>query len=452
MPAGSVQCVVTSPPYWGLRDYKIPPAIWGGDPACEHSWDTETVATEVSGGNWAQTTNGRGEVQGDASEFRRVTGGSVQRATCRQCGAWLGCLGLEETPAAYVAHLVEVFEEARRVLRADGTVWLNLGDSYAQSGGCGQQGATSERVGRSNVESQKKAGPQRPPMGLKAKDLIGIPWRVALALQAAGWYLRSEIIWQKKSPMPESVRDRPTRAHEHVFLLTAGERYFYDNVASSEVAQHPGDNTNKDRARAFSRRRKTNTEPRQNGMDGDDNELCLTRNMRTVWSLSSEGFAGAHFATFPVALPLKCLSAGISEHGCCVHCGAPWQRVTKRERVPTRPATRSKVEPSAADLGRTSDAAMVVGNRDPKRHITRLETTGWRPTCECGDLLYFGCLVLDPFCGSGSSGVAAVRLGCRFVGLEVGEQYIDMAAGRIGSLGRWRGTEQTVAGQRSLFE
>ena len=185
----------------------------------------------------AVATNGRGEPQESKRARSREDGGWTrieQGQFCVSCGAWLGCLGLEPTPDLYIAHLVLVFEEVRRVLRRDGTLWLNLGDCYAQSGGNGKQGETSQRLGRSNAAAQQKRGPQAPPPGLKAKDLCMIPARVALALQASGWYLRSDIIWSKTNPMPESTQDRPTKSHEYVFLLAKSEKYFYDAEAIRE--------------------------------------------------------------------------------------------------------------------------------------------------------------------------------------------------------------------------
>lgn len=231
--AQSIQCCVTSPPYWGLRDYGT--ARWkGGNPACDHA---------------ARRNHSPGEKQAtQIGSSRDKTGGD-----CRKCGARRidAQMGLEPTPEEYVAHMVEVFREVRRVLRNDGTLWLNLGDSYATGGGkvgeCpggGTQGARWAGRGM-NTKQPKWANalgpicqPNRMPLhGLKPKDLVGIPWRVAFALQADGWYLRSDIIWAKPNPMPESVTDRPTKAHEYLFLLAKSERYYYDAAAIKEPCQ-----------------------------------------------------------------------------------------------------------------------------------------------------------------------------------------------------------------------
>jgi len=248
--AGTFRCCVTSPPYWGLRDYGIP-----------------------------------------------------------------GQIGAEEELGTYVEELVAVFAEVRRVLTEDGTLWLNIGDSYT----------SGNRTWRdSDKKNPARAMSYRPPTpaGLKPKDLIGVPWRVAFALQADGWYLRSEIIWHKPNCQPESVRDRPTRAHEHIFLLSKAARYYYNHEAVKERA------------------------------NGGKHK----RNRRTVWSINTEPFPGAHFATFPPGLVEPCIRAGTTEQD----------------------------------------------------------------------------LVLDPFLGSGTTGEVALRLGRRFVGIELNDDYVMIALRRLG--------------------
>jgi len=246
LPDRSVQCCVTSPPYWGLRDYG-------------HE----------------------------------------------------GQIGLEPTPEAYVAKMVEVFREVRRVLREDGTLWLNLGDSYArQAGDDSKKDPTSQATGFANVIAAgcAKKGNNIPPPGLKPKDLIGIPWRVAFALQADGWWLRQDIIWAKPNPMPESVTDRCTKAHEYVFLLTKSERYFYDADAVSEAV-----------AASSVERLSQTTLAIQGGSDrvpGKTNGPMKavggtsTRNRRSVWTITTKPYSEAHFATFPPELPRLCILAG----------------------------------------------------------------------------------------------------------------------------------------------
>ena len=240
--AGSVQTCVTSPPYWGLRDY------------------------------------------GHA-----------------------GQIGLEPTPAEYVAEMVAVFREVRRVLRDDGTLWLNLGDSYNAAGRNGHGTRQGFKQG-TNRASAAGADHTRPSDAtLKPKDLVGIPWRVAFALQADGWYLRSEIIWHKLNPMPESVRDRPTKAHEQIFLLSKNEQYFYDADAIAEKSAYPGDN----RAARTDTRKQVDPMCMDNGSRArTGNPTGDTRNKRSVWTVATQPFKEAHFATFPPALIEPCILAG----------------------------------------------------------------------------------------------------------------------------------------------
>jgi DNA modification methylase len=221
----SVHCVVTSPPYWGLRDYGT--ATWvGGDEGCDHK---ETVARHDGGRSRVDGFNGSARADSDK-------GAMNFRDACGKCGAVRqdSQLGLEPTPEAFVANMVAVFREVRRVLRKDGTLWLNLGDSYATQGAGAAYGWTNGKTSERDKETMSAYKAGALPPGLKPKDLVGIPWRVAFALQADGWYLRSDIIWAKPNPMPESVTDRPTKAHEYLFLLTKSPRYYYDADAVRE--------------------------------------------------------------------------------------------------------------------------------------------------------------------------------------------------------------------------
>jgi len=252
LPDQSVNCCVTSPPYWGLRDYGIPPSIWGGNPACEHEWGERYEVHDEREAPINGKTRTTDRFYGD--ESRRFDGNHQKHtagAFCIRCGAWRGAFGLEPTPALYVEHAVMVFREARRVLRDDGTLWLNLGDSYAtgagkaSSPGGGMQGERFKESGPSGYRgahdiSGKHAEnasipnfqPNRMPQeGLKPKDLCEIPSDVVRALRTDGWWLRSRIPWLKRNAMPESTKDRPTTAVEYVFLLSKSERYYYDGEA-----------------------------------------------------------------------------------------------------------------------------------------------------------------------------------------------------------------------------
>jgi DNA modification methylase len=324
LPAESVQCCVTSPPYWGLRDYGLEPQVWGGEEGCPgHEWGDEK---EVPCGNAPSdkstltTNSGNGPKEGDKFHSSMASTASTG-SFCRLCGAWRGSYGLEPTIELYVQHTVEIFREVRRVLRNDGVLFLNLGDSYYGGGGAHQDhhanpgiSKSAERNGVPKSRGERgpgKAltthnGPNRQFQdGLKPKDLCMIPARVALALQADGWYLRSEITWCKTSPMPESVTDRPTSATEKVFMLTKSAKYFYNAEAARvpSVKGAAGSRFDVGKTGAHQLGRAQAGERKENG----------TRNLWNYWILGPEPFKGAHFAVFPAELVRRCIAAGSKE-------------------------------------------------------------------------------------------------------------------------------------------
>lgn len=282
MPKDSVDCIVTSPPYYGLRDYGV-----------------------------------------------------------------VGQIGLEETPREYVTRLVSVFHEAVRVLKADGTLWLNLADSYASHPSWGR-GGHSQLRGRKHDQAQITAAADHRRFDRPVKNLLGIPWRVAFALQDDGWILRSEIIWHASNKMPESVTDRPTRAHESVFLLARNGRYYYD----ADAVRQPLAESSVRRLR-----QDVDSQPGSSRVPGKTHGPMKAvgsmrgRNLRDVWDINTTPFTGAHFATYPEALPATCIQAGC------------------------------------------------------------------RP----------GGVVLDPFSGSGTTGLAALKAGCRYVGIDISRDYLDLS-------------------------
>ncbi|WP_137137339.1 DNA-methyltransferase [Pseudomonas asiatica] len=218
-----------------------------------------------------------------------------------------GQIGLEPTPDEFVQALVKVFREVRRVLRDDGTLWLNLGDSYASTAP-GTRNAPQTKGSKSNPEQWGNFRPDLRRHGIKPKDLIGIPWRVAFALQADGWYLRQDIIWHKPNPMPESVRDRCTKAHEYIFLLSKSQRYHFD----ADLIREPADSSSRGKSHSFSRTTQTTPPPgtpRQHRKDRDEVDYQGVRNRRSVWSVPTKPYKGAHFATFPADLIRPCVLA-----------------------------------------------------------------------------------------------------------------------------------------------
>lgn len=303
LPDASVHTCVTSPPYWSLRDYGVEPLVWGGDPACEHRWG-EALRMHKGGphGPGVLVDGGRGVVAAQAAVKNIACG-----AFCETCGAWRGQMGLEPTPELFVDHMVEVFREVWRVLRPDGTLWMNLGDSYAASTTSDHGRGVATPALNGHGQAQVRGGwenPARkpPPPGLKPKDLVGIPWRAAFALQADGWWLRSDVVWAKPNPMPESVTDRPTRSHEYLFLLSKSDRYYYDADAISEDGM----------GRASGRRGydKAGTFRIRTGFAKTGDVQWHKRNKRSVWTIPTEPTKDAHFATFPRKLVEPCVLAG----------------------------------------------------------------------------------------------------------------------------------------------
>ena len=397
LPDCSVHCCVTSPPYWGLRDY----------------------------------------------------GHSDQ-------------IGMEKTPEEFVANILTVAREVKRILRDDGVMWMNLGDSYATGGGAvgrcpggGDQGERFLRAGMINTQ------PNRMKLeGLKPKDLVGIPWRVAFALQADGWYLRQDIIWAKPNPMPESVTDRCTKSHEYIFLLSKSERYFFDNQAIQEQAlrgyggsefhtgktgEHlqgrastkpRGGSGNKERKPASARGVPVDTNGKTSGaVAGSVPWEGEKRNKRSVWTVSTKPYKGAHFATFPKDLIEPCIRASTSEVGCCPDCGTPWQRIIEKDRVATRPGNDTKVGRVSDDDGSPYEghSGMIVGNRDPQRHCTLTTTVGWEAGCACcrPESENVPCTVLDPFGGSGTTGEVAQQEGCNAILCELNPDYVKLINKRL---------------------
>jgi DNA modification methylase len=355
-------------------------------------------------------------------------------------------IGLEETPEQYVANLVAVFREVRRVLRDDGTVWLNLGDSYAgprsgetasrdMPGQWGKRLATDKQLRRSTTVA-----------GYKPKDLLGIPWLVAFALRADGWYLRSDIIWAKPNPMPESVTDRPTKAHEYLFLLSKSRSYFYDADAIREPHAEFLSTTGKPAPRSKYPDGRMPSESRGEGYlqphsqakiatgdwkgfdPGPKNEAG--RNKRSVWTVATQPFPGAHFATFPPKLIEPCVLAGSSPQA-CAECGAPWERVTERT-----PALKESPAPGSVKIEVTHGRSIrrgpgtTMSNSPAQRVSAAGETTGWQPTCDHSDGSA-RCTVLDPFSGAGTTGVVALRHDRDFIGIELNPSYAQMARNRI---------------------
>lgn len=430
LPDSCVSMCVTSPPYYALRDYGT--ATWeGGDAECDHNQTRD----------WVSRTGGLDrEHIAKANEVKQLRRSGSE---CAKCGAVRvdEQIGLEKTPELFIARLVEVFQEVKRILRDDGTCWVNMGDSYG-------------RMQQSNVPQSKNPSCVPPAAtnrikngGVKEKDLLGIPWRLAFALQADGWYLRSDIIWHKLNPMPESVTDRPTKAHEYLFLFSKSKDYYYDAEAIRE-AQSEGtfERFGMDGRRTGEGIKQTDS---PNGLIRDkatcaDAILPNGRNRRTVWSIATAPYAEAHFATYPPKLIEPCILAGTSEHGCCPKCLAPWERQVERVQV-KRERPNDYTKRSGADGTGNSCANSVAG--------VDVKTLGWLPTCKCGEASTVPAIVFDPFGGSGTTAQVARALGRDWLLCELNPAYAKLAEKRARTplYGDVPKAVPSCPGQTSLF-
>jgi len=298
-------------------------------------------------------------------------------------------LGQESTPEEYVDNLVAICREVKRVLRQDGTFWLNIGDSYNNNSGHTRSKKEWQRKGRLNGSADKKAFKHST---IKTKDLIGMPWKVAFALQNDGWYLRCDIIWKKLNPMPDGAKDRPTRSHEYMFLLSKSPKYFYDYYAVlEETDSHP------DKIQGFG----ANDQQGTYRMDQTRKfEHYGKRNKRSVWSTAVATSGKGHFATYPEKLIDPCVKASTSAKGCCADCSTPWFRNFEKEKV-------------ASDNG--------------KGYTLELVDKGWEKGCKCETNEVNPCIVLDPFNGSGTTGKVALKYDHNYIGIDTNEEYLDVA-------------------------
>jgi DNA modification methylase len=409
---------------------------------------------------------------GDCREtMRRWAAEDVRVQTCVTSPPYFGLrdyghegqIGLEQTPEQYIAAMVEVFRCVRHVLADDGTLWLNIGDSYAGGGGGNYSKSVKQTSHGEHITNVRNRPDWLASTGLKPKDLIGIPWMLAFALRADGWYLRQDIIWHKPNPMPESVRDRCTKAHEYVFLLSKSERYFFDSEAMREDAvgktlhdltgpgyKAPGQAPNTGNRKAL----RTDIESRHRSQINGGQSLMAEpdgkRNRRSVWTVATRPYKGAHFATFPPALIEPCILAGTSEIGHCPECRARWVRdmeVVQESSWAARKAAghasnrggSSKIQ---IDRGATHEFDNRAGGFGTPK-VTRQR--GWRHTCDCG-LDPVPDIVLDPFMGSGTTAQVAIQHGRQYLGCELNPNYGPLQQERI-SL-----STQSSFSQPSLFQ
>jgi DNA modification methylase len=455
-----VQCVVTSPPYWGLRKYAgVQDLIWGRKCGhADHEWTANGFTREhPDRGTIGKDANGSGLIGGFRDQPSKVARGEKAPLgdTCALYGAWRGGFGLEPTIEMYIAHTVEILRELRRVLRPDGVVFWNIGDSYANDGKWG--GETGGMQAYLPDDDRTRVGREKRRTGLKPKDLCLIPSRVALAAQADGWWVRSLIIWAKPNPMPESCQDRPTDAYEYIIMLTKSERYFWDADAVREPAAtddmrrpygsegmwqmdgRPLEQRHGGKPRAHSRGNgnggpKAQTRGSYEGFSESARDILAMRNMRNVWQFPTQPYKGAHFATFPEEIPRRCIMAATSERGCCASCGTPLRRVVKCSggTIGMGDWVNKKTQDETGKTRKHSDVGAASSNGTYDR-----ETVGWKPGCKCFDGSVIApepCLVLDPFGGSGTTARVAVSLNRRAVSMDLA--YHDHAQKRTRNVQR----------------
>lgn len=342
IPDNSVHCVVTSPPYWGLRDYGVEPTEWGGDKGCQHEFSEKVIRKGIKDG---------------INNFQKTP--DTESQYCQYCGAWRGCYGLEPTIIQYVANTSEIFEHVRRILRPDGVCWLNIGDTYNSS----SQESDTGSLGMGNMRNPN----------LKPKDLCGIPWRVAFALQDHGWWLRQDVIWSKVNGIPESVGDRCTKSHEYLFMLTKSKKYYFDRYAILQ-----------DYAESIKFSKRHNGSTILGGLKAGGS------NKKSVWHIPSQPFSGGHNAVMPSGLVVDPIKASTSEYGCCAACGAAWERVVESK------------------------------------------TTAWKKSCSCSNAgSPVPAIGYDPFSGSGTVAEILTRLGRKYLGSEISAEYCKMIEKRL---------------------
>lgn len=402
--SNSVHSVITSPPYWGLRKYS-------GDQGVE--WQSVTYAP--------------------------MAGLPPITIPTMRCD-----LGMEATPEAYIGHLILVMREMWRVLRNDGTAWVNLGDSYSGSGKGGQ--SEEKRSANWQPEYTNKGNV---PLGLKPKDLVQIPARFALAAQADGWYVRSDMPWIKRNCMPESTTDRPTTTIEHVYLLAKSENYFFDAeaikqpVAESSIerlSQNIDGQIGTSRANGGA---KTNGNLKASGnLSGRSfrssdmffktwQGLLINENETPIsFVVNPSGYHGAHFATWPEKLVEPMIMASTSTKGVCPECGAQWERIMEKVGETQQRWAKGASVIDAAYNGQVGESSVLkTGN------VAVKATIGWEPTCTCNLSDPIPATVLDPFSGSGTTGRVSNRLGRNYIGVDISNEYLtDLAPERLGNI------------------
>lgn len=393
-PENFYHACATSPPYLGIRCYGTDPVVWGGNSACVHRWQVPEPPRRARWGNTetlsAKQRSNRGALANvEALELRCG-------CFCAACGAWKGELGSEPTPELFVEHLVEGFAAVRRVLRPDGTLWVNLDDSYASHWPSNRPDVMGQG---SMPDGTRQARPPRMGEGIQEQELMGVPWMFAFAMRRAGWRIRAAVTWVKRSTMPESCRDRPSSVSELIFQFTQAEEYYYDLDAVREPSG---------------------------------------AQLRNVWTLGPEPSPSSHTATFPSEIPDRIILLSTSQHGVCGGCGAPYRRIVQKGESEAGRRKQCGADARGEYHGQDRKDYALSGAPNPgdaKSSIldgmrTR-ETTGWARSCRCATTQVVPARVLDPFSGSGTTVARAKALGRQADGCEINPQYAADSRARI---------------------
>jgi len=471
LPDESIQCVVTSPPYWGLRKYSgEQELIWGGDKDCQHEWG-EAETKEM---NYVQGNPEFARPHREHKNFVSTTN------TCSLCGAWKGAYGLEPTPEMYIEHTIQILREIRRVLRKDGVVFWNIGDSYMSGGGPTRHYGWADPKNLARGIQDYPEPTAYPHKLIKPKDLCLIPFRVAIAAQEDGWWVRSDIIWSKPNPMPESVTDRPTNSHEHILMLTkSGTTQYWTHrdhegtrkqpkpdyrwvKEDVEVSEMPNGWTPKNKmgwdrinlwkghdyywdadavrephTTEFRPTRPETSHGKEPTPSGQSNNLTYNkmhpagRNIRSVWEFPTQPYPEAHFAVFPEKLPEICIKAATPEVGCCSKCGAPWERISESKKGFTDGKCNVCGQPrnkhiQSAKSGMRNSTVIL---EDGAIACSGSKTLGWQQGCKC-NADKVPSIVLDPFGGAGTTPWVAKKLNRRCYVYEISEEYCELIVNR----------------------
>ncbi len=444
LPSESVNCVTTSPPYWGLRDYGVKPVIWDGDKDCEHEWGNKIPCNKESHQGEGKSTLRNGNVSPNENWNSGIKGKKADSNFCLKCSAWHGSLGLEPTFDLYVKHLCDIFDDVKRVLRADGTCWVNLGDSYIGGGG----GNYGNGVSVSGSKTKHLTNIANRPAFMEAnkvqaKSLCLIPQRFVIEMVNRGWILRNTIIWHKPNCMPSSAKDRFTVDFEYVYFFVKNKKYWFEQQFENHITQE-------NRPNGIIRNRIFNYDSKLNKLRGfktkqiedetqgpqyhgkDINYGKQGRNKRAVWTIPTSPYPEAHFAVYPEGLIEIPIKAGCPEF-VCKKCGKAREKIYE---------------------GKANDA-FNIRVRDVKenriKHTDRIATDkeikNYKEKCYGGEGIKFigytdcGCnvgfeggIVLDPFMGAGTTALVTLKQRKRFIGIEIKQEYIDMANKRIANI------------------